>query len=79
MRRRGGGSTQPSLQPLRESMPSNRNESNIFSRNTIKTIIITSTVWAVILSIALYGAMRQFSSSNCSQNDLIRGKKFHLK
>jgi len=79
MRRRGGGSTQPSLQPSRESMPSNRNESNISSRNRINTIIITSMVWAVILSIALYGAMRHFSSSNCPQNDLIRSKKFHLK
>lgn len=79
MKRKGGGNTPSTLQPLRESMPSNRSGHNLSSNRTLNTIIITSLVWVVILLIALLGIFRYVSSSNCPQNNLIQSKKKLIK
>jgi hypothetical protein len=72
MRRRGGGGNQSSSSGMNSPNFNRQYDSNIFSNERFRTILLTSSVWVVILSISLFIAIRYYSSSNCPQNNLIQ-------
>ena len=79
MRRKGGGSVQsnqPStgIYPSRESMTPHSNRANLFVHERIRTILLTSLVWSLILAISLFSTIRSYSSTECSQNNIIKSK-----
>jgi hypothetical protein len=82
MKRRGGGGggTQSStgIVSSRDGTTSNSNrqyELNLFSNEKARTIILTSCIWALILSLSLFLAIRYSSSTNCPQNHFIKSTK----
>jgi hypothetical protein len=70
----GGGRTQSTLSST-TSNSTRQYESNLFSNDRIRTIILTSSIWAVILGISIFTVIRFSSPANCSQNSLIKSKK----
>ncbi len=72
MRRRGGGGNQSSSSGMNSPNYNRQYDSNIFSNERFRTILLTSSVWIVILSISLFIAIRYYSSPNCPQNNLVQ-------
>jgi hypothetical protein len=67
----GGGRTQSTLSST-TSNSTRQYELNLFSNDRIRTIILTSSIWAVILGISIFTVIRFSSPANCSQNSLIK-------
>jgi hypothetical protein len=70
----GGGRTQSTLSST-TSNSTRQYELNLFSNDRIRTIILTSSIWAVILGISIFTVIQFSSPANCSQNSLIKSKK----
>jgi hypothetical protein len=74
-RRGGGGGVQSSTgsPSSRDATTTNRQyESNPFSNERTRTIIVTSSIWALILAVSLFTAIRFSSPTNCSQSSLVK-------
>ena len=74
-RRGGGGGIQSSTgsPSSRDGTTSNRQyESTLLSNERTRTIIFTSSIWALILAISLFTAIRFSSPTNCSQSSLVK-------
>jgi hypothetical protein len=75
MKRRGGG-VQPSS--VNSSHSNRQYESNLFSNERIRTILLTSSIWVIILSISLFAAIQYSSSKTCPENNLIKSNLKHF-
>lgn len=79
IKRRGGGGTPSSgNSSSRDGTTSNRQSDwNFFSNDKLRTILITSAVWVLILSLTIF-ALTKYSSNNCSENSYIKSKTIQL-
>lgn len=76
MKRKGGGSPSSLLSGTNSNSNSNRQYD---SNEKLKTILLTSSVWVLILSLALFFAIRFYSSPDCSQTSIIKSISIYFK
>jgi hypothetical protein len=78
MRRRGGGGGTSSHQSSSSNsggiIPSRMAHQYDSINERLRTIILTSLIWTLILSVTLFFTIRYYSTTNCPQNNLIKSK-----